>query len=186
MYFVLCFIETVGRGKMKKLIGPLLMAAMMKGSMMAYALKAVGLLAAKALMVSKIALVLASIIGLKKLFSSGHSESKTIEIVQKPQISHSHSYSSGHDFGGYGGGGGGGGGSSGGWESSGGGGSYGRSFDGSAPVVYEKSKSEDAPVGSGIDNTVRRSFDTSVPYTDAHDLAYRARIPQQQQQQRDW
>lgn len=159
----------------------------MKGSMMAYALKAVGLLAAKALMVSKIALVLASIIGLKKLFSSGHTESKTIEIVQKPQISHSHTYSSGHDFGGYGGGGGGGGG----WESSGhsGGGGYGRSLQGSAAPIVEKSKEtfeDEIPVGKGIDNVVRRSFDTSVPFPQAQELAYRGRIPQNQQQQQQW
>ncbi|KAK6618823.1 hypothetical protein RUM43_013214 [Polyplax serrata] len=170
---------------MKKMMGPLLMAAMMKGSMMAYALKAVGLLAAKALMVSKIALVLASIIGLKKLFSHGHSESKTIEIVQKPQISHAHTYSSGHDFGGFGGGGGG----SGGWESSGhghsGGGGYGRSLDGSVPQVSRGSFNDEVPVGKGVDNVVRRSFDSSVPFPDAHELAYRRRVPQQQQPQQN-
>lgn len=162
---------------MKKMMGPLMMMAMMKGSMLAYALKAVGLLAAKALMVSKIALVLASIIGLKKLFSHGHSESKTIEIVQKPQISHAHTYSSGHDFGGYGGGNG--------WESSGhghsGGGGYGRSFDASSVQTAESTAAPvyDLPVGKGVEgNVVRRSFDTSVPFPQAQELAYRARVPQ--------
>lgn len=162
---------------MKKYIGPLIFAAMMKGGMMAYALKAVGVLAAKALLVSKIALVLASVIGLKKLFSHGHSESKTIEIVQKPQISHAHTYSSGHEFGGYGGGG---------WEASGHGGSsgggggaggYGRSLDGSVP----ESKVYEAPVGNGVDAS-RRSFDASVPFPQAHTLAYRGRVRHQQQQ----
>lgn len=112
---------------MKKYMGPLIMAAMVKGGLFAYATKMVGLLAMKALLISKVALVLASVVGLKKLFSSGGAESKTIEIVQKPQISHSHAY--GGDFGGLGG--------QGGWETSGhggssgggGGGGYGRSFD---------------------------------------------------------
>jgi len=108
-------------------MGPLIMAAMVKGGLFVYAMKMVGLLALKALFVGKIALVLASVVGLKKLFSSGGgAESKTIEIVQKPQVSHSHAFS-GHDFGGIGG--------QGGWEtsghggSSGGGGGYSRSHD---------------------------------------------------------
>lgn len=167
-----------GRGKMKKYIGPLIFAAMMKGGMFAYAMKAVGILAAKALLVSKVALVLASVIGIKKLFSHGHSESKTIEIVQKPQISHAHTYSSGHDFGGYGGGGAG-------WEASGhgggsggGGGGYGRSLEASVP----ETKDYEAPVGNGIDASARRSFDSSVPFPQAHELAYRGRVRHQQQQ----
>lgn len=132
---------------MKKYIGPLIMGAMMKGGLFVYAMKAVGLLAAKALLVSKIALVLASVIGLKKLFSSGGGESKTIEIVQKPQISHSHSYSS-HDLGGLGG--------HQGWEESGHG----------------------ASGGGGSGGYARRSFDTSLPFPEAQDLAYRGRSRQ--------
>lgn len=145
--------------------------------MFAYAMKAVGILAAKALMVSKIALVLASVIGLKKLFSHGHSESKTIEIVQKPQISHAHTYSSGHDFGGYGGN----------FESSGhghsggGGGGYGRSLDASIPEVA-KGQNYETPVGKGVDGSVRRSFDTTVPFPQAQELAYRGRVRHHQQQ----
>lgn len=123
---------------------PLLMAALVKGGLFAYATKAVGILAAKALLVSKIALVLASIVAVKKLFSSGHAESKTIEIVQKPQVSHSHAYSS-HDFGSIGGQG---------WEESGHGGSSG---------------------SGGSSGGYARSFDTSLPYPEAQELAYRNR-----------
>ncbi|BES96533.1 Protein of unknown function (DUF1676) [Nesidiocoris tenuis] len=99
-----------GRGKKKKLIPAILLGLLLKGSMLAMAMKALALLAAKALLVSKLALILAGIIALKKLFSSG-GEKTTYEIVKQPIVSHSHEYSSSHE-GGYEGG-------------------YGRSFDSS-------------------------------------------------------
>lgn len=58
-----------GRGKMKNM-GPFLAAAAMKiGLLGGLAFKGLTLLVGKALLVSKIALLLAGIIGLKKLFS---------------------------------------------------------------------------------------------------------------------
>ena len=102
-YFVMDspFLFTQGRAKMKKYGGAVLLGLLMKGGMMAMAYKAVALLAGKALMVAKIALVLSSIIALKKLVSSGGDEKVTYEIVKHPHVTHSHSYSSEH----YGGGG---------------------------------------------------------------------------------
>jgi hypothetical protein len=106
------FLFTQGRAKMKKYGGALLVGMLMKGGMMAMAYKAVALLAGKALMVAKVALVLSSIVALKKLVSSGGDEKVTYEIVKHPHVTHSHSYSSEHYGGGHfdpsGGGGGGG------------------------------------------------------------------------------
>lgn len=66
---------------------------MMKGGMMALAYKGLALLAGKALLVSKIALTLALIVAIKKLFSGGHhSQKTTYEIVKTPVITHSHQY----------------------------------------------------------------------------------------------
>ncbi|XP_067008106.2 uncharacterized protein Osi11 [Anabrus simplex] len=117
-----------GRTKrLKKYGGALLLGLMMKGGLMAMAYKGVALLAGKALMVAKMALVLSAVVALKKLVGGGGGEEKvTYEIVKHPHVSHS--YSSGHDYGGHYGGGGGGGGH---YESSGsgGGGHYKRSLD---------------------------------------------------------
>lgn len=68
---------------------------------MAMAYKAVALLAGKALLVAKVALVLSAIIGLKKLVSSGGDEKVTYEIVKHPHVTHAHSYSSEHYGGGH-------------------------------------------------------------------------------------
>ena len=95
------FLFTQGRAKMKRYGGALLLGLLMKGGMMAMAYKAVALLAGKALMVAKIALVLSSIIALKKLVSSGGDEKVTYEIVKHPHVTHSHSYSSEHYGGGH-------------------------------------------------------------------------------------
>lgn len=102
-YFVIDsrFLFTQGRAKMKKYGGAVLLGLLMKGGMMAMAYKAVALLAGKALMVAKIALVLSSIIALKKLVSSGGDEKVTYEIVKHPHVTHSHSFSSEHYGGGH-------------------------------------------------------------------------------------
>ncbi|XP_022918412.1 uncharacterized protein [Onthophagus taurus] len=115
-----------GRGKKKKaqkILGPLMMAAGLKMAILGkIALAVIALIAGKALMVAKIALVLSAIIGLKKLFS-GSGKHVTYEVVAHPQHSSSHVASHetvyGGSGGGYGGGDGGyGGGSSGhgGWQ----------------------------------------------------------------------
>jgi hypothetical protein len=81
----------------KKGNGLLLIGGLLKGGMFAMGLKGLALLAGKALIVAKIALVLSAIIGLSKLFGSGHGEEKTTyEIVRYPQVTHSHTYSSSH------------------------------------------------------------------------------------------
>lgn len=95
--FKICF---EGRGKKKKILPALLLGLMFKGSLLAIAMKGLALLAAKALLVSKLALVLAGILALKKLFSGGH-EKTTYEIVKQPIVSHSHEYTSSHEGGGY-------------------------------------------------------------------------------------
>lgn len=128
-----------GRGKKKKvqkILGPLLMALAMKlMALLPLAIGATALIAGKALLFGKIALVLSAIIGLKKLLSQ--QKHVTYEVVAHPQHSSSgHSSGGGHDFGssGYGGDSGGGsygGGSGGGGGGSGGhgGGGWGRSID---------------------------------------------------------
>ncbi|XP_012255473.2 uncharacterized protein LOC105685697 [Athalia rosae] len=115
--------DSVGesRGKKKKaakIIGPLLIAVALKAAaLIPLALGAIALIAGKALLIGKIALLISGIIGLKKLLGS-QQKTVTYEVVSHPHHSSSHSvshedshgggYSSGPDFGGYGGGGGGG------------------------------------------------------------------------------
>ncbi|KAK9501624.1 hypothetical protein O3M35_012317 [Rhynocoris fuscipes] len=86
-----------GRGKMKNM-GPLIAAGAMKIGMVGIlAFKALALLVGKALLVSKLAFLLAAIIGLKKLFSQ--QKHVTYEVVAHPHHSHSH-VSSDHGHGG--------------------------------------------------------------------------------------
>lgn len=110
--------EARGKGKKKaKLIGPLLMAVALKGAaLIPLALGAIALIAGKALLIGKIALVLSAIIGLKKLLSQ--EKHVTYEVVAHPHHTSSHSQSHGEavggsgyssDVGSYSGGGGGGG-----------------------------------------------------------------------------
>ncbi|EZA55584.1 uncharacterized protein LOC105279056 [Ooceraea biroi] len=82
-----------GRGK-KNNMGPLIAAAVLKiGLIGGLAFKALALLVGKALLLSKIALLLAGIIGLKKLFSQG--KHVTYEVVAHPHHGSSHDH--GHD-----------------------------------------------------------------------------------------
>lgn len=108
-------------------LGPFVAAVLLKTAILKMAYHSIAIVAGKALVVGKIALIISAIIGLKKLVSSD-SEKTTYEIVKHPQVSQSHTYSSSH-AGDYEGGheGVGGGGSGGG--SGGGGGSYHRSMD---------------------------------------------------------
>nr|XP_050845011.1 uncharacterized protein LOC127061745 [Vespula vulgaris] len=87
-----------GRGKKNNNMGPLMAAAVLKiGVIAGLAFKALALLVGKALLLSKIALLLASIIGLKKLFSQ--QKHVTYEVVAHPHHSSSHTYSSDHGHG---------------------------------------------------------------------------------------
>nr|XP_018896273.1 PREDICTED: uncharacterized protein LOC109029993 [Bemisia tabaci] len=86
-----------GRGKMKNL-GPIIAAGIMKFGMLGVlAFKALALLVGKALLISKLAFLLAAVIGLKKLFSQ--QRHVTYEVVAHPHHSDSHhaadTYSSG-------------------------------------------------------------------------------------------
>ncbi|TGZ33733.1 uncharacterized protein [Temnothorax longispinosus] len=84
-----------GRGKKGNSMGPLIAAAVLKiGLIGGLAFKALALLVGKALLLSKIALLLATIIGLKKLFSQG--KHVTYEVVAHPHHSSSHSFDHGH------------------------------------------------------------------------------------------
>ncbi|CAH2059502.1 unnamed protein product, partial [Iphiclides podalirius] len=85
------------RSKLKKMIGPIMAGVAIKGGFLAMAFQAIALIAGKALLIGKIALLLSAIIGLKKLVSGGESHEKTTyEIVKHPQVSQTHSYSSSH------------------------------------------------------------------------------------------
>ncbi|XP_068625702.1 uncharacterized protein [Battus philenor] len=85
------------RGKLKKMIGPIMAGVAIKGGFLAMAFQAIALIAGKALLIGKIALLLSAIIGLKKLVAGGESHEKTTyEIVKHPQVSQSHTYSSSH------------------------------------------------------------------------------------------
>lgn len=101
-----------GRKKKKalKILGPLLLAVALKAAaLIPLVLGAIALIAGKALLIGKIALVLSAIIGLKKLLSQ--EKHVTYEVVAHPHHTSSHSVShaeptgySGDVSGGYGGG----------------------------------------------------------------------------------
>ncbi|XP_033341633.2 uncharacterized protein LOC117229321 [Megalopta genalis] len=83
-----------GRGK-KNNLGPLIAAAVLKiGLIGGLVFKALAILVGKALLLSKVALLLAGIIGLKKLFS--HQKHVTYEVVAHPHHSSSHTFSGEH------------------------------------------------------------------------------------------
>lgn len=89
-----------GRSKKKKaqkILGPIMMALAMKMmALMPLAIGAIALIAGKALLIGKLALVLSAIIGLKKLLSQ--QKHVTYEVVAHPH--HSASHTSSHDYGG--------------------------------------------------------------------------------------
>lgn len=88
------------RGKKKKaakILGPLLLALGLKAAaLLPLILGAIALIAGKALLVGKIALVLSAIIGLKKLLSQ--EKHVTYEVVAHPHHSSSHSSSHGEAY----------------------------------------------------------------------------------------
>lgn len=102
------FIEE-GRKKKKKYLGPFLAAIALKAGILKMAYHSIAIVAGKALIIGKIALVISAIIGLKKLVAPEGHEKTTYEIVKHPHVQQSHSYSSSSgDFEGHEGGGGGG------------------------------------------------------------------------------
>ncbi|KAG8236717.1 hypothetical protein J437_LFUL016953 [Ladona fulva] len=79
-----------GRKKKKKILLPLLIALKLKAAaLIPLALGALALLALKALIVGKLALLISALIGLQKLLASQQS-SKTYEVVAHPHYSHSY------------------------------------------------------------------------------------------------
>lgn len=92
--------NTEARGKKKKagkILGPLMMAVALKAAaLLPLALGAIALIAGKALLIGKIALVLSAVIGLKKLLSQ--EKHVTYEVVAHPHHSSSHTSSHGDSF----------------------------------------------------------------------------------------
>lgn len=98
-----------GRKKMSKFLGPFLAAVAIKGGILTMAYHSIAIVAGKALIIGKIALIISAIIGLKKLVTPEGHEKTTYEIVKHPHVQQSHTYSSSHnEFDGNEGGGGGG------------------------------------------------------------------------------
>lgn len=95
--------EGEGRKKKddKKYLGPFIAAVLLKTAILKMAYHSIAIVAGKALIVGKIALIISAIIGLKKLVSHDGGEKTTYEIVKHPQVQQSHTYSSSHqgDFG---------------------------------------------------------------------------------------
>lgn len=93
-------IQSEARGKKKKaakILGPLLLALGLKAAaLLPLLLGAIALIAGKALLIGKIALVLSAVIGLKKLLSQ--EKHVTYEVVAHPHHSSSHSSSHGEAY----------------------------------------------------------------------------------------
>lgn len=85
-----------GRKKYKKYMGPFMAALALKGGILTMVYHSIAIVAGKALIIGKIALVISAIIGLKKLVTPEGHEKTTYEIVKHPQLSNSHTYSSSH------------------------------------------------------------------------------------------
>lgn len=85
-----------GRKKMKKYLGPFLAAMAIKGGILTMVYHSIAIVAGKALIIGKIALVISAIIGLKKLVTPEGHEKTTYEIVKHPHVQNSHTYSSSH------------------------------------------------------------------------------------------
>lgn len=83
-----------GRKKMKKYMGPFIAALALKGGILTMVYHSIAIVAGKALIIGKIALVISAIIGLKKLVTPEGHEKTTYEIVKHPHVQNSHTYSS--------------------------------------------------------------------------------------------
>lgn len=129
-----------GRGKKKKaakVLGPLIaLIALKAAALLPLLLGAIALIAGKALLIGKIALVLSAVIGLKKLLSQ--EKHVTYEVVAHPH--HTSSHTSSHSDAGFAGGSGFGGGDAGGFGGgSSGGHGWGRSYD-AQDLAYKSQK----------------------------------------------
>lgn len=90
--------DSEGRKKKddKKYLGPFIAAVLLKTAILKMAYHSIAIVAGKALIVGKIALIISAIIGLKKLVGHDGGEKTTYEIVKHPQVQQSHTYSSSH------------------------------------------------------------------------------------------
>jgi Protein of unknown function (DUF1676) len=89
-----------GRKKMKKYMGPFIAALALKGGILTMVYHSIAVVAGKALIIGKIALVISAVIGLKKLVQPEGHEKTTYEIVKHPHVQNSHTYSSSSNSGG--------------------------------------------------------------------------------------
>lgn len=83
-----------GRKKMKKYLGPFVAAMAIKSGILTMVYHSIAIVAGKALIIGKIALVISAIIGLKKLVTPEGHEKTTYEIVKHPHVQNSHTFSS--------------------------------------------------------------------------------------------
>jgi hypothetical protein len=83
-----------GRKKMKKYLGPFIAAMAIKSGILTMVYHSIAIVAGKALIIGKIALVISAIIGLKKLVTPEGHEKTTYEIVKHPHVQNSHTFSS--------------------------------------------------------------------------------------------
>ncbi|XP_055381931.1 uncharacterized protein LOC129612391 [Condylostylus longicornis] len=90
------FFEGRGKKKDKKYFAPFIAAVILKAAILKMAYHSIAVIAGKALIVGKIALIISAIIGLKKLVSNDQHEKTTYEIVKHPHVQQSHTYSSSH------------------------------------------------------------------------------------------
>lgn len=89
-----------GRKKMKKYMAPFIAAMALKGGILTMVYHSIAVVAGKALIIGKIALVISAIIGLKKLVTPEGHEKTTYEIVKHPHVQNSHTFSSSSSHGG--------------------------------------------------------------------------------------
>lgn len=90
------FLEGRGKKKDKKYLSALIATVVLKTAILKMAYHSIAVIAGKALIVGKIALIISAIIGLKKLVSNDQHEKTTYEIVKHPHVQQSHTYSSSH------------------------------------------------------------------------------------------
>lgn len=84
------------KDKKSKYLGHFMAAMALKAGILKMAYHSIAMIAGKALLIGKIALVISTIIGMKKLIAPEGHEKTTYEIVKHPHVQNSHSYSSSH------------------------------------------------------------------------------------------
>ncbi|KAF7266662.1 hypothetical protein GWI33_020040 [Rhynchophorus ferrugineus] len=88
--------EARGRKGQKHQNGALMAALAIKGSFLAMAYQGIAVMSGTALIVGKMALLLAAILGLKKLIA-GNQEKTTLEIIKTPKYAEEHHHSAAYE-----------------------------------------------------------------------------------------